>query len=88
MKHAKEVMTDVANKYVQEQSASKNTEKELPELKFLYEGYEVWRLSLICGQLKRLYKQNNCKIPISKLQHRISKYLKLIHTEQMQVWRH
>ena len=41
MKHAKEVMTDVANKYVQEQSASKNTEKELPELKFLYEGYEV-----------------------------------------------
>lgn len=41
MKHARDVMTDAANKYVQEQKASKHTDKELPELKFLYEGYEV-----------------------------------------------
>ena len=63
MKHAKEVMTDVANKYVQEQSASKNTEKELPELKFLYEGYEVQWLSLVSiTKHDRLYKGCDCKI--------------------------
>ena len=41
MKRAREVMTDAANKYVQEHKANKHTEKELPELKFLYEGYQV-----------------------------------------------
>ena len=41
MTHAQEVMRDAASKYVQEQVASKHTDKELPQLKFLYEGYEV-----------------------------------------------
>ena len=47
MKHAREMMTDAADKYVQEQSASKSTEKELPELKFLYEGFEVRYLIIV-----------------------------------------
>ena len=41
MTHAQEMMRDAASKYVQEQTASKHTDKELPQLKFLYEGYEV-----------------------------------------------
>ena len=41
MTHAQEVMRDAASKYVQEQASSKHTDKELPQLKFLYEGYEV-----------------------------------------------
>lgn len=42
VKQAQEVMKDVAQRYTEEQRASKNTDNELPELYFIYEGFEVF----------------------------------------------
>ena len=50
IKQAQEVLKDVAHKYTEEQKATKNSDSELPELYFLYEGEEV---SIQMGQFHK-----------------------------------